>query len=231
MKKISSRPNSFVVAGILTIMSASMLLTSCGASANSSTPAFSIPASQSVTTTKTSTTAAIASISVIPSLQNVKVGDNFDVAIQITTDTPTRGIGMILNWDPSKAQCVSADQGTFYTAFAESNDITSICQPDPLTFDNKIGKFPAGMDSVPTDNPNGTKSTIYAAAVVLVGGAASADNRYPAPKGTGNVFILHMTAIAAGSVDFTLSNVGLPDNHYAGVGLNPTINNGTITIK
>jgi hypothetical protein len=219
-----------IAACILAFGAVSLLLSGCSGTAATNAPTFSAPGNTS-TLTQTSAVAANANVSVLTSAQSVNVGDNFDVTISVNTDIPTRGIGLILQWDPTKVKCVSAEQGTFYTAFADSNQITALAQPDPPTFDNTIGKFPAGLDTVPTDNPNGTKVKIYAAAVALLGGKASSDNKYPAPKGSGSVFILHMTAIASGTTNFTLSNVGLSDDSYASQSLNPKLNNGTITIK
>ena len=97
--------------------------------------------------------------------------------------------------------------------------------PSGLAADNQIGKFPPGNDVQGTIQYNQT--------VFLMGGAAASDNTVPGPKGTGDVFILHMTVLpnASGTVSFTLANVGLAGNQAVANALNPTVTNGQITIS
>ena len=169
--------------------------------------------------------AANASVSVVPSVSTVAPGGNFDVSIQVTTDAPTRGLQCALTWDPTKVECNSVEQGSFFTSFAQQNNLSVQLMPSSLSADNKIGKFPPGND---------VQGTIqYNQAVFLMGGTEASDNTFPGPEGTGDVFILHMTALpdASGTVNFTLANVELSDNAEMASALNPTVNNGQITIS
>ena len=97
--------------------------------------------------------------------------------------------------------------------------------PSTLSADNTIGKFPPGND---------VQGTIqYYQGVFLAGGTKAADNTYPGPSGTGAVFILHMTVLSRRQRHydlFTLGDVQLSDNSVNANSLNPTINNGQVTI-
>jgi hypothetical protein len=164
--------------------------------------------------------AAASSVSSVPSLASVAPGGNFDVSIRISTDTPTRGMQFILNWDTSKVTCNSADKGTFYSNFAQANSGSLFWSPDPPQIDNSAGKF-----------PKNTSVTGIVPAAVAVTGALNADNSPKGVTGQGEVYILHMTANtgASGTATFTLSEVNLGDVNA--VDLHPAINNGTVTIS
>jgi hypothetical protein len=215
--------------GILLCMSVlSMLLSGCSsssvASTTTTTPIFTEPtAIPSTTTTTTETANAV--VSAVPSLSTVSPGSNFDVSIEVTTSAPTRSCQVELNWDPTKVTCNSVDQGTFFTSFAQQNNVTASLMPSTLSVDNTIGKFPPGND---------IQGTIqYAETAFLMGGSPEADGTYPGVEGTGVVFILHMTALpnASGTVNFTLSDVGMAGNQNPSNALNPTVRNGQITIS
>lgn len=207
---------------------ASMFLSGCSSSSVTSTtnttPIFTEPTAIPSTTTAT-TEAANAVVSVVPSVSTVSPGGNFDVSIEVTTNAPSRSCQVILNWDPTKVTCNSVDSGTFYTSFAQQNNMTADLMPSTLAVDNTIGKFPPGADVQGT--------TQYAETVFLLGGNAASDGTYPGAQGTGVVFVLHMTALsgASGTVNFTLSDVGLAGNQDPSNALNPTVQNGQITIS
>ena len=223
MKKINLGKTLLpVIACMVVFGTISTLFTGCGSSSATTTPDFgNLPTG---TTTSTMAVAANASVSAAPSLTTVSPGSSFDVTIQVKTAIPTRGMQLELTWDPTKVSCNSVDEGTFYSGFAQQNNLMDELMPGSLSADNTIGKFPPGND---------VQGTIqYNQGVFLAGGTKSADNTYPGPSGTGAVFILHMTVLpgASGSCLFTLSHVQLSDNSVNANSLNPTINNGQITI-
>jgi len=211
---------------LLSIGIVCMFLSGCSSSSvvSTTTPIFTEPTAIPSTTT-TTTEAANAVVSAVPSVSTVSPGGNFDVSIAVTTDAPTRSCQVELNWDPTKVTCNSVDSGTFYTSFAQQNNMSSDLMPSTLSADNTIGKFPPGVDVQGT--------TQYAETVFLIGGNAASDGTYPGVQGTGVVFVLHMTALpgAIGTVNFTLSDVGLAGNQNPSNALNPTVQNGHITIS
>lgn len=219
MEKINLRTNPKILICIMVFGAISLLLSGCGSSSGNTTPSYTIPTGAGTTTTAV---AANATVSAVTSASTVSPGGNFDVTINVSTDIPTRGLQLELTWDPTKVECNSVDQGTFYTSFAQQNNATVTLMPSTLAADNQIGKFPPGND---------VQGTIqYNQAIFLMGGNAAADGTMPGPTGNGGVFILHMTALpnASGTINFTLGNVALSDN--ASNPLNPTVNNGEITI-
>ena len=162
------------------------------------------------------------SVSALPSANTVHPGDNFDVHISITTNAQTRGFSFILNWDSSKVQCNSVDEGGFFKDFAAAHTgISRMVIPTP-TFDNTVGRLPAGT----TVNDN--------QGILLMGGTGVSSS--PGPTGTGDAFILHMSAKTGvtGTVNFTLSNVHLLDNSTLTStpgDLNPVVVNGQVNIS
>jgi hypothetical protein len=209
----------------LCIVAISVLLAGCNSNATASTPNFgTVPTEAPITTTTTTSTANV-NVSAIPSIPTVNKGGNFDLSIQVSTSVPTRGFQCALTWDPTKVTCNSVEQGTFFTSFAQQNNITAQLMPGSLAVDNKIGKFPPGTDIQGTFEHN--------QAVFLIGGNETSDNTYPGPEGNGDVFILHMTALpdAVGTVTFTLANVEVDGNDSPVNVLTPLVNNGQITIS
>ena len=160
------------------------------------------------------------SVSTTVSAQTVAPGGNFDVDISVTTNTPTRGIQFAVSWDPSKVTCNSVEEGTFYKTFAAQNSLTEYIIPSSPAADSTNGKFPSSA--------SGTNISI-----ALLGGVSFSGGALPGPTGTGNVFILHMTAKsgASGTDTFTLSNVQLVDNSSTPLSMNPTVISGQVTIS
>lgn len=209
-----------VVCLVITMMS--LFLSGC----SGGTTKVIVPPPATLTTQNTASivNSANASVSVTPSVQTVAAGGTFDVVISINTSVPTRQFQCELNWDPTKVQCDSVEEGSFYQSFVQANGFNEYLTPNPLTFDNTIGKFPGGIDL--------PGIRVFPVGIAMLGGYA-ADGSLLGPKGNGEVFILHMTATAgaSGSVAFTLSQVGLFDNSDPPVNLNATVNNGQITIQ
>lgn len=159
-----------------------------------------------------------ASISAVPSVQTVAPGASFTVDINVTTSTPTRGIQFAVAWDPTKAQCTSVEEGSFYQGFVQQNSgMSEMVMPSSPSASNTAGTFPA----------SGSLS------IGLMGGTNNVTGVALGPSGTGTVFILNMTALsgASGTVTYTLSSIGLSDNSEPSINLNPTVNNGQVTIS
>jgi hypothetical protein len=221
VRRINLRANLTVVVFLL-VGVISLLLSGCGSAAGAASPTFSVPTGGGSTT---KAGAANVTVSVVPSVSTVNPGSNFDVAVNVSTDVPARGFQCSLTWDPTKVTCNSVEQGSFFTSFAQQNNIMVQLMPGNLAADNKIGKFPPGID------PQGT--ILYNQAVFLMGGDQASDSTYPGPKGNGDIFIFHMTALpnTSGTVDFKLANVEVDNNHAKISVMNSIVNNGKITIS
>jgi hypothetical protein len=162
------------------------------------------------------------SVSTIISAQTVAPGGNFDVDVSVTTGNPTRGITFAVSWDPGKVTCNSVEEGPFYKTFAAQNSLTEQIFPSASpSVDNTNGKFP--------------QSSAFGndISLAVLGGVSFGGGALPGPTGTGNVFILHMTAKsgASGTDTFTLSDVQLVDNNDPSHSLNPTVTSGQVTIS
>jgi len=157
------------------------------------------------------------SVSANPSVQTVAPGATFDVAINVTTSTQSRGIQFAIAWDPTKVTCNSVSEGAFFQDFEQQNGLSEIIMPSSPSINNTTGTFP---------------STGYVS-ISLLGGYDNVTGISPGPTGTGSVYILHMTANsdASGTVAFTLSSVTLWDNNSPPVSLNAAVNSGQITIS
>ena len=119
------------------------------------------------------------SISSQPSVSTVVPGSNFDVDINVSTNTPIRSISFALSWDPAKVTCDSVEEGTFIKNFVQQDGtVTETLQPSSPKADNTTGKFPSSGSM----------------AMVLLGGYDYVSGTSPGPTGTGNAFILHMSA-------------------------------------
>jgi hypothetical protein len=153
--------------------------------------------------------AAVCTVSSVPSVSTIAAGGTFDVTIQVSTDTPSRGGQFILSWNPTLVQCTTAPKGTFFNAVADQ-------------FDNTAGKFPAQTSQTGT-NPE---------AVALILGPPPGVPATAGATGTGAFYVLHMAAKTgvSGTATFTLSEVVLGDTSDIPVNLHPTVNNGSISI-
>jgi hypothetical protein len=169
----------------------------------------------------TTVQASISSISAVPSLQVVSPGSNFDVFIQISTDTQSRSANCALNWDPDKVECISVEQGGFYRDFAATVNASVIVQPsDPPPVDNIAGRLPS------------SSAAQNAGVAMNVGDFVTPGSSIrKGVTGSGNLFILHMKAKegASGETAFTISNERVNNNNS--IKLNATVINGQINIS
>lgn|GEM_PF-3106570 len=186
-------------------------------SASTTTSAASIAttAQKSPSTTKIDSNL---SVSAVPSVENVKPGDKFDINIRVKNNQPSRGVQFSLNWDPAKVECVSADQGGYFKDFASAHGAELFILPsDKPVADNAAGKFPKSKDPV----------------MIALSGGRLDDGTALGATGEGDVFVLHMNVKdgASGPVDFKLANVVLGDNNNdLSQDLHASANNGKITI-
>ena len=203
-----------------------VFLTACGSVAATSNP--SALNNTGTTATSTATTASKSpsttkidsnlSVSAVPSVENVKPGDKFDINIRVKNNQPARGVQFSLNWDPAKVECVSADQGGYFKDFASAHGAELFILPsDKPVADNAAGKFPKSKDPV----------------MIALSGGRLDDGTALGATGEGDVFVLHMNVKdgASGPVDFKLANVVLGDNNNdLSQDLHASANNGKITI-
>lgn len=174
-------------------------------------------------------TSSGATISAVPSVQTVSPGSNFDlhIVINVGPSVQTRSMECTLTWDPTKVQCNSVTDGTFYQSFATANNGSVVVMPhDPPSYDNTNGTFPTVVSG---SNPP------TSAGIAMIGGnyADQMSGTLAGPSGSGDAFVLHMTAKsgASGTATFTFSQVLINDNSTAPVSLNATGVSGQITIS
>ena len=167
--------------------------------------------------------AAVCSVSTVPSVSNVSAGGTFDVDVVVNTDSATRGLQFVVSWDPTLVQCTGAVSGTFYSSFASANGGDVFYLPSNNAYDNTAGRFPKNTAS---------QTQTATAQNIAITGASGPNSTYLGPTGTGNAYILHMTALsgASGTATFTLTEVILGDNGANTQDMHPTVNNGQVTI-
>lgn len=167
--------------------------------------------------------AAVCSVSTVPSVASVSAGGTFDIDVVVNTDSPTRGLQFVVSWDPTLVQCTGVVAGTFYSSFASANSGDVFYLPSNNTYDNTAGRFPKNTASQ-TQSPTAQN--------IAITGASGPNSTYLGPTGTGNAYILHMTALsgASGTATFTLSSVILGDNAASTQDMHPEVNNGQVTI-
>ena len=179
--------------------------------ANSISPATSHPSTTSLAVQSNS------SVSAVSSVQTTKPGEKFDVAIHVKNEHPSRGVQFALSWDPTKVECNSIEQGNYYLSFAQQHeaDVFTIPSNNPPV-DNSAGKFPKNGNWI----------------AVAIQGAQGPDGSFLGVSGSGDIYILHMTAKvgANGNVDFKLSNVKLVDDSSDINDMHATVSNGKVTI-
>ena len=163
-------------------------------------------------------------VSLVPPADPVKAGTDFELDVRIKTKIPSRGFQCIVKWDPAKVKCTGVEEGGFYKDFVKANKINEFVNPQPLTFDNETGKFPAGTDLV--------GSQLFAAAIALLGSKKNDDGTLIGPSGSGSAFKLHMAANAGaiGTTEFSLEQVKLNNNGQPPITIDAAINNCQITI-
>ena len=178
------------------------------------------------TTTTSSANIGNSSVSAVPTVSSVQAGGTFDVNIVVNTSSPTRGLQFVLNWDPTKVQCVSTEPGNYLSDFGAANNGDVFYLPSSPSPDNSAGRFPKDTNTNPSASPT------YQNAILT--GAQGANGTYLGVTGSGNVYVLHMSALAgaSGTVNFTLSEVILGDiSSPKTLDMHAIVNNGTITIN
>ena len=206
-----------LLGGVCLISSAILILSGCssGTTAATSTPA-TPGAITTAVTSKPAVVTGTSSISLVPSATSVKPGQNFDLTVRVQSSQATRGMHFDVKWDSSKVLCNSAESGNYYSAFASQNQGDVFLLPAKPVIDNDSGRFPSGSTKM----------------MISLTGARTEGGDFLGPSGTGDVYILHMTAKdgASGEVNFTLADVRLGDNTEAINDLQPKIINAKITI-
>ncbi|AKG52871.1 hypothetical protein DGWBC_0183 [Dehalogenimonas sp. WBC-2] len=162
------------------------------------------------------------SVTAVPSKITVKPGETFDVFIRVVNDQQCRGVSFTLNWDTSKVTCNSGEPGAYLKDFASANngDLFYLPSKNPDA-DNSAGQFPKTV---------GTQKMLQ----IVMTGAMTPNGIFVGPTGSGDIYVLHMTANSgvSGNVTFSLSNVILGDTSPdIPKDLNAKVNNGQITIS
>jgi hypothetical protein len=113
--------------------------------------------------------AAGTSLTVAPARKAVNPGEHFQLDVVINTETPTRGLQLALNYDPSVVQLDRVQVGSFYQSWASSNGAqASIAIPF---------------------RPNNTNGQTTLGGLAILGGPPLAG-----PTGSGPVLSLELTA-------------------------------------
>ncbi|MGB8214045.1 MAG: hypothetical protein WCE68_10850, partial [Anaerolineales bacterium] len=158
--------------------------------------------SNTPTYTPSNTPTPVAQVSVGTFTQPVAVGQNFDVVVNINTSQPSFGAQVDLKFDPSLVKCDSADLGTFYSDWATAHSlVTSSTAP---TCDNTNGIATGGN-------------------IAIIGGTPGTG-----PTGSGSLFVLHFTALAAGTSALTPKNEIISDTN--GNPLSASVSAGQVTL-
>lgn len=119
------------------------------------------------------------------STATVKAGDSFTIDVKIESAVPTRGAQCAINFDPKLMKCESANEGPYYKSWATANSSSTMIYPQA-----KI------------DNNTGTVSDM---GIAIMGATEGG------PVGSGIFLTYKFTALAAGNVSATLSNVLVAD--------------------
>jgi hypothetical protein len=204
----------------------SVALLGCGSSIPSSSDSTANNVATTTATTMVATTnIGNSSVSAMPSVSTVQAGGSFDVSIVVNTSSPTRGLQFVLTWDATKVQCNSVTQGNYFTDFATANNGSMFYLPSNPSPDNSAGRFPQNTNTNPNTSPTYEN--------VLLTGAQGPNGTYLGVTGSGNVYVLNMSALAgaSGTVTFSLSDVILGDNSVNTQNMHATVNNGTTTIS
>jgi len=121
----------------------------------------------------------------------VKIGDEFDIPVTITTDIPSWGAQFQINYDQTLLEITSVDEGGFYKDWADANGASGMTMPKPSA-DNKKGIIPT-------------------TAFFLVGAKSG-----QGPSGSGTLMVIHAKALKDGTVELKLSEIVVNDSGVYG---------------
>jgi hypothetical protein len=116
----------------------------------------------------------------------VKVGDEFEVPVTLTTDVATWGAQFQLTFDPALIEVSKIDEGTFYKEWASAHGASGLMMPNPAADNDK------GMLNRPA---------------FFVAGAHPGEG----PTGSGNLAVLHLKAKKNGTAELKLSEIEIDD--------------------
>jgi Cohesin domain len=122
-----------IICVILVILGFSTLIMSCGSSSNNS-----VTNSNSSTTTSAKANSN-ENLSISVSSPNVSQGDTFTVNVMVNTAEESAGAQCALSFDASAMQCTGVTEGTFYSNWATSNNLTTLMFPTTPAIDNVKG--------------------------------------------------------------------------------------------
>jgi hypothetical protein len=129
---------------------------------------------------------ATGSITLVPSAATINAGDSFDLAVQITINSPTCDAQAGLSFDPKLVEVTGVTEGDFYKNYATAQNITTFMMPQNPQADNSAGNLPF-------------------TGVALIGGKCG-------PTGTGNLYVVHLKAKANGAALFSLTKIRVDDD-------------------
>lgn len=163
------------------------------------------------TATPWPTIAANAVLRVEPASITIEAGAAFTISVQLDTDKPSRGAQAGITFDPAVLQCDKVEEGTFFSAWAQSKGGSTSVFPSPAC-DNSAGKVSSG-------------------AVIILGGVTGPMAAAGGPTGSGSVFIVHFKAKTRGSSPLTLVDTEVSSDDLAHPRrLALTVRNGTVTV-
>jgi hypothetical protein len=178
-----------------------------GNGAATATPTATPTTTPTSTRTPTSTPSPTAVAQVWPAGpgSGIAVNQNFDVQVMLNTSQASRAIQFGLSFDRTILQCLSADEGTFYSDWAQSHGASTLVFPQPAC-DNTAGKL----------NPTG---------IAILGAEGQG------PVGGGTVMTVRFKALAVGTSPLQLTDVVVGDASVGHVQpLTTTVSAGEVTV-
>ena len=132
-------------------------------------------------------TPTVGTLNLVPAATIVAPNQSFTVEMDLNTTQPSWAIQFGATFDKAILHCDSIERGNFYTDWADQNSYTWLEIPPP-TCNNATGKIVLGSTSIVGVEQNGR-----------------------GPSGSGKVYTLHFTALAAGTSPITLTDVIVSD--------------------
>jgi hypothetical protein len=160
-----------------------------------------------------------ASVSVNPSAQTVSQGATFDVVVQVSADSPSRGAQVGLTFDPAVMDYLGYTEGNFYSDWALAHSDDTLVDPEPA--ENPAGHitdFAVSVTGTTTGGPTGSGTLVtfhFKAAnandmssLHLIDAAVSDASGTSIPSVTANDGALYVGPGLAVSPSFQRSDVG-----------------------